>query len=69
MRLLDSALLAGDAHIVIAGSEAARGDVPAMDDVDLPGLAERHFGGDRTARGGRRHRDARHRLTGAAPRR
>ena len=34
------------ARIVIAGSEAARGDVPTFKPVDLNALAEQHFGGN-----------------------
>jgi NAD(P)-dependent dehydrogenase (short-subunit alcohol dehydrogenase family) len=47
--LLDADLLAEKARIVIAGSEAARGDVPMFKPIDLPGLAEKSFGGDRVA--------------------
>ena len=46
MRLLEKELLAADARIVIAGSEAARGDVPTFKPVDLREMADRHFGGD-----------------------
>jgi NAD(P)-dependent dehydrogenase (short-subunit alcohol dehydrogenase family) len=46
MRLLDSDLVAPDARIVIAGSEAARGDVPTFTPVDLPSYAAKHFDGD-----------------------
>ena len=47
--LLGADLLAPNARIVIAGSEAARGDVPMFQPLDLPGLAEQSFGGDRVA--------------------
>ena len=49
MGLLDAGLVAEDARIVIAGSEAARGDVPTFTPVDLPSYADEHFGGDREA--------------------
>ena len=49
MRLLAEDLLAEDASIVIAGSEAARGDVPTFNVVDLAGFARKHFDGDRSA--------------------
>jgi hypothetical protein len=39
-------LLAPDARIVIAGSEAARGDVPTFTPVDLPSYTAKHFAGD-----------------------
>lgn len=44
MGLLDGNLLAPNARIVIAGSEAARGDVPTFTPVDLPSYAAKHFG-------------------------
>ncbi|MFT7474230.1 MAG: NAD(P)-dependent dehydrogenase (short-subunit alcohol dehydrogenase family) [Verrucomicrobiales bacterium] len=44
--LLDGDLLAPEARIVIAGSEAARGDVPTFTPVDLPSYAEKNFAGD-----------------------
>ena len=44
--LLSKNLVAQDARIVIAGSEAARGDVPGMKLVDVPEFAKAHFGGD-----------------------
>lgn len=44
--LLDNDLLATNARIVIAGSEAARGDVPTFTPVDLPSYAAKHFHGD-----------------------
>ena len=46
MRLLEHNLLSADARIVIAGSEAARGDVPTFNLVDLNAMAEQHFAGD-----------------------
>ena len=46
MALLKGHVLAPAARIVIAGSEAARGDVPTFKPVDLPGLADKHRGGD-----------------------
>jgi NAD(P)-dependent dehydrogenase (short-subunit alcohol dehydrogenase family) len=46
MGLLDGDLLASEARIVIAGSEAARGDVPTFTPVDLPAYAKKSFGGD-----------------------
>lgn len=46
MQLLEGDLLEGQARIVIAGSEAARGDVPTMNPVDLPDFAARHYQGD-----------------------
>jgi NAD(P)-dependent dehydrogenase (short-subunit alcohol dehydrogenase family) len=45
--LLNEGLLAKEARIVIAGSEAARGDVPMMGLVDIPEFAAAHYGGDR----------------------
>jgi NAD(P)-dependent dehydrogenase (short-subunit alcohol dehydrogenase family) len=46
MGLLNSGLLSPEARIVIAGSEAARGDVPTMSRTDLPTFAARHFNRD-----------------------
>lgn len=46
MRLLGDGLLADGASIVIAGSEAARGDVPTFNPVDLQAFAGEHFDGD-----------------------
>jgi NAD(P)-dependent dehydrogenase (short-subunit alcohol dehydrogenase family) len=46
MGLLHAGLLAADARIVIAGSEAARGDVPTMSITDLPKFAAKHFDGN-----------------------
>ena len=45
-RLIDTDLIAPNARIVIAGSEAARGDVPTFTPVDLPSYATKHFDGD-----------------------
>ena len=49
MRLLEDDLLTADASIVIAGSEAARGDVPMFKPIDFDQFAEKHFDGDREA--------------------
>jgi len=46
MRLLEHDLLGDHARIVIAGSEAARGDVPTFHPVDLSSFASEHFSGD-----------------------
>lgn len=46
MRLLEHNLLSAEARIVIAGSEAARGDVPTFSPVDIDEFATAHFGGD-----------------------
>jgi len=46
MRLLDEGLLSEHARIVIAGSEAARGDVPTFHPLDVDAFAGAHFGGD-----------------------
>jgi NAD(P)-dependent dehydrogenase (short-subunit alcohol dehydrogenase family) len=46
VRLLEAGLLSEHARIVIAGSEAARGDVPMMNPVDLPEFASEHFEGN-----------------------
>jgi NAD(P)-dependent dehydrogenase (short-subunit alcohol dehydrogenase family) len=46
MRLLEKDLLSANARIVIAGSEAARGDVPTFKLLDLENVAEEHFDGD-----------------------
>jgi len=46
MGLLDGGLLAPETRIVIAGSEAARGDVPTMSRTDLPTFAAKHFDDD-----------------------
>lgn len=47
MGLLDEQLLSDDAHIVIAGSEAARGDVPMFGLTDIVEYAAEHYDGDR----------------------
>lgn len=47
MRLLDAGLLTADARIVIAGSEAARSDLPTFNVTDLATFAGKHHGGDR----------------------
>jgi len=47
--LLESGLLSSSARIVIAGSEAARGDVPMMKVTDIAELAQRQYEGDRVA--------------------
>ena len=49
MRLLSDGLLGPRARIVIAGSEAARGDVPTFSPTDLPTLAASDFDGDLSA--------------------
>ena len=49
MRMLEDGLLADDARIVIAGSEAARGDVPTFNPTDLHALADASYEGDLTA--------------------
>ena len=49
MQLLADDLLADDARIVIAGSEAARGDVPTFNPTDLHSLADTSYDGDLTA--------------------
>ena len=49
MALLDNGGLDANARIVIAGSEAARGDVPMMTLADLDQIAETHHAGDLTA--------------------
>ncbi len=46
MRLLEAGLLAGHARIVMAGSEAARGDVPGMKIPEFQAYADEHHGGD-----------------------
>jgi len=46
MRLLDGELLTTRARIVIAGSEAARGDVPTFNPTDMGAFATEHTGGD-----------------------
>ena len=46
MRLLEFGLVSDTTRIVIAGSEAARGDVPTFSPRDLDVFAAEHFGGD-----------------------
>lgn len=46
MRLLGKGLLAENARIVIAGSEAARGDVPSFTPVEIDGFAAANFDGE-----------------------
>jgi NAD(P)-dependent dehydrogenase (short-subunit alcohol dehydrogenase family) len=46
MDILGRQLLASGARIVIAGSEAARGDVPTFNPLELPKYAIKHFDGD-----------------------
>lgn len=46
MRLLEAGLLGDEARIVIAGSEAARGDVPTFNPIAFDALAVEHFDGD-----------------------
>jgi NAD(P)-dependent dehydrogenase (short-subunit alcohol dehydrogenase family) len=45
-RLLEHGLLAEHARIVIAGSEAARGDVPTFHPADFGQIASEHYQGD-----------------------
>ena len=47
--LLRANLLSPNARIVIAGSEAARGDVPMFSYTDVAALAAKHYQGDRSA--------------------
>ena len=47
--LLRANLLSPNARIVIAGSEAARGDVPLFSYTDVAAFAAKHHQGDRTA--------------------
>jgi NAD(P)-dependent dehydrogenase (short-subunit alcohol dehydrogenase family) len=49
MRLLESGTLSDHARIIIAGSEAARGDVPMFNPADVDALAAEEFSGDREA--------------------
>lgn len=46
MGLLESRLLSDHARIVIAGSEAARGDVPMFKPIDIEALADNEFEGN-----------------------
>jgi NAD(P)-dependent dehydrogenase (short-subunit alcohol dehydrogenase family) len=47
--LLQANLLSSNARIIIAGSEAARGDIPMFSYTDVAALAAKHHQGDRTA--------------------
>lgn len=47
--LLRAGLLSPDARILIAGSEAARGDVPMFKYTDVAALAAKQYRGDRSA--------------------
>jgi NAD(P)-dependent dehydrogenase (short-subunit alcohol dehydrogenase family) len=49
MGLLHANLLSPRARIIIAGSEAARGDVPMFGFTDVAALAAKHHQGDRSA--------------------
>lgn len=49
MGLLGSGLLSDEARIVIAGSEAARGDVPTFNPIDIEAVADTTFDGDTRA--------------------
>ncbi len=49
MRMLGDGLLSATAHIVIAGSEGARGTVPGMKVHDFVNVANERFAGDRVA--------------------
>ena len=49
MRLLGGGLVGENARIVIAGSEAARGDVPMFHPIDVDEFAREHFDGDLVA--------------------
>lgn len=49
MRLLEAGLLSGDARIIIAGSEAARGGSPTPTPIDVDRPAKKTFAGDRAA--------------------
>ncbi len=46
MRLLEAGLLGDQARIVIAGSEAARGDVPTFNPISFGAFSAEHFSGD-----------------------
>jgi len=49
MRMLADGRLSDDAHILIAGSEGARGNLPGMKVHDIAEIAAEHFDGDRVA--------------------
>lgn len=46
MRLLNSGLLSDHARVIIAGSEASRGDFPLFKPIDIDNLATEIFDGD-----------------------
>ncbi len=46
MRLLDAGLLSDHARVIIAGSEASRGDFPTFTPINMKELASEHFDGD-----------------------
>lgn len=46
MRLFENGLLGDEARIVIAGSEAARGDVPTFHPLDIDAFAAEHLDGN-----------------------
>ena len=46
VRLIEAGLIADGTHIVIAGSEAARGDVPMFNPLDVDAFAAAAFGGN-----------------------
>lgn len=46
MSLLNNKKLSADAHIIIAGSEGARGEMPTMNVPDFNDFAATHFAGD-----------------------
>ncbi len=46
VRLIEAGLVADGTRVVIAGSEAARGDVPMFTPLDTEAFATRYFGGD-----------------------
>ena len=49
MRLIEKGLIGDAARIVISGSEAARGDVPTFNPLDVDAFAAEHFNGDMEA--------------------
>ena len=61
VRLIEAGLISDGTRIIIAGSEAARGDVPMFAPLDTEAFAARHFGGDLEAA-----LEAQMRLTGSA---
>ncbi|OLS23666.1 MAG: hypothetical protein HeimC2_25700 [Candidatus Heimdallarchaeota archaeon LC_2] len=46
MNLIKDGLMGSDSHIVVAGSEGARGDMMGMSPVDFGPFADEHFEGD-----------------------